>query len=99
MRPITIGMLAAIAATGFAMTVSTADAQSCYDLWVQRNSVYKEAGYCFKTPRAIRYFGNAPRRSRLHPIKIDAATNGQATIVWVILHYPYPDTSDQGLSS
>jgi hypothetical protein len=59
MRPMTIGMLAAIAATSLAITVSTAHAQSCYDLWVQRNSVYKEAGYCFKTPRAIRYFGNA----------------------------------------
>jgi YARHG domain-containing protein len=59
MHPMTAGMLAAIAATSLAITVSTAYAQSCYDLWVQRNSVYKVAGYCFKTPRAIRYFGNA----------------------------------------
>jgi len=28
-------------------------------LWVERNSYYKDAGYCFKTARAISYFGNA----------------------------------------
>jgi hypothetical protein len=33
--------------------------QSCQDLWVERNSYYKEAGFCFKTARAISYFGNA----------------------------------------
>ena len=31
---------------------------SCRDLWVERNQIYKDAGYCFATPRAIRYFGN-----------------------------------------
>lgn len=31
----------------------------CQSLWVERNSIYKDAGYCFKTQRAIRYFGNA----------------------------------------
>jgi hypothetical protein len=34
-------------------------AQSCGDLWYERNSIYKDAGYCFKTTRAIRAFGNA----------------------------------------
>ena len=38
---------------------SKAQAQSCSELWYQRNSIYKEAGYCFRTPRAIRAFGNA----------------------------------------
>jgi hypothetical protein len=38
---------------------SAALAQSCQDLWVARNSIYKTYGYCFKTARAIRYFGNA----------------------------------------
>jgi uncharacterized protein DUF4424/YARHG domain-containing protein len=33
--------------------------QSCDDLWYLRNSIFKEAGYCFKTPRGIRTFGNA----------------------------------------
>lgn len=31
----------------------------CEQLWFGRNSVFKEAGYCFKTPRAIAAFGNA----------------------------------------
>ncbi|QCI64958.1 YARHG domain-containing protein [Phreatobacter stygius] len=31
---------------------------SCRDLWVERNQIYKDAGYCFRTPRAISYFGN-----------------------------------------
>ena len=30
----------------------------CEDLWVERNSYFKEAGYCFQTPRAIYHFGN-----------------------------------------
>lgn len=34
-------------------------AQSCEEAWYQRNILFKEAGYCFKTPRAIRTFGNA----------------------------------------
>ena len=36
-----------------------ARANICDDLWVQRNSIYKAYGYCFKTPKAINYFGNA----------------------------------------
>ncbi len=31
----------------------------CDALWAERNAVYKEAGYCFRTTRAIRAFGNA----------------------------------------
>ncbi|AWB20432.1 YARHG domain-containing protein [Methylobacterium currus] len=34
-------------------------AQSCDEFWYQRNMIYKEAGYCFKTAKAIRSFGNA----------------------------------------
>lgn len=32
---------------------------TCNELWTERNRIYKEAGYCFRTPRAIRVFGNA----------------------------------------
>jgi hypothetical protein len=32
---------------------------SCDQLWFGRNSIFKAAGYCFKTPRAIAKFGNA----------------------------------------
>lgn len=34
-------------------------AQTCSQLWTERNAIYKDAGYCFKTNRAIRTFGNA----------------------------------------
>ncbi len=51
-----IGALA-VAASGVGF-ISAASAQSCQELWVERNSYYKDAGYCFKTSRAISYFGN-----------------------------------------
>jgi hypothetical protein len=38
--------------------VANANVGVCEELWVERNSYYQEAGYCFQTPRAIRYFGN-----------------------------------------
>ena len=42
------------------MLASSAAAQGvCQRLWVERNSIYKAAGYCFNTPRGVRYFGNA----------------------------------------
>ena len=44
------------------VTASEAQAQSCGELWYRRNSLYKQAGYCFKTARAIRTFGNADAR-------------------------------------
>jgi hypothetical protein len=40
-------------------TVASAAQAQCQQLWVARNTIYKNAGYCFKTDRAIRYFGNA----------------------------------------
>jgi hypothetical protein len=44
---------------GVLAAVTPARADICFDLWVQRNSIYKAYGYCFKTPKAIAYFGNA----------------------------------------
>ncbi len=32
---------------------------SCDDLWYERNAMFKAAGYCFRTSRGIRAFGNA----------------------------------------
>ena len=54
---------AAATAGAFALAAGPASAQnynamSCDELWFQRNSIYKEYGYCFKTDRAIRAFGN-----------------------------------------
>jgi hypothetical protein len=41
-------------------STSVASAQSrCERLWIARNQIYKDAGYCFKTSRGINYFGNA----------------------------------------
>jgi YARHG domain len=54
-----LAVAAAAAVVGAVPLTSVAHAQSCQSLWVERNSYYKEAGYCFKTARAISYFGNA----------------------------------------
>lgn len=40
-------------------SATPAAADTCDDLWYSRNEVYKSLGYCFKTARAIRAFGNA----------------------------------------
>ena len=37
-------------------------ANDCDEAWYQRNLIYKQAGYCFRTERAIRIFGNADCR-------------------------------------
>ncbi|GJE56610.1 YARHG domain-containing protein [Methylobacterium thuringiense] len=34
----------------------------CDELRAERNSTYKDAGYCFKTAQAIREYGNADCR-------------------------------------
>lgn len=49
--------MACLALAGFS-TPGTAQSL-CDELWGERNAVYKEAGYCFKTARAIEAFGNA----------------------------------------
>ncbi|MEQ1719410.1 MAG: YARHG domain-containing protein [Hyphomicrobium sp.] len=35
------------------------DAYSCGELWEMRNQVFKDNGYCFKSAKAIKHFGNA----------------------------------------
>ena len=57
LKPIALTTL--LAAALLAATANRASAQNCFDLWVERNTYYKLAGYCFKTARAISYFGNA----------------------------------------
>ncbi len=52
-----IGFVAA--AMGALVLSAPAYAGVCSDLWVQRNAIYKANGYCFKTSKAINYFGNA----------------------------------------
>ncbi|WP_375463261.1 YARHG domain-containing protein [uncultured Methylobacterium sp.] len=41
------------------MHIAPASAQDCAEAWYQRNAIYKQGGYCFRTPRAISAFGNA----------------------------------------
>jgi hypothetical protein len=50
------------AALGVLPSISATQAEVsavCQQLWVERNSYYKAHGYCFKTSRAIEFFGNA----------------------------------------
>lgn len=51
--------LSLIAATAGSAVAQDYRGWSCRDLWVERNQIYKDAGYCFNTQRAVRYFGNA----------------------------------------
>lgn len=51
-------VLAFVTATGNGASAQTR-AQTCYDLWLARNEIYKAQGYCFRTQRAIATFGNA----------------------------------------
>jgi hypothetical protein len=41
------------------LPASPSFSQSCLQLRNERNSIYKAAGYCFRTSRAIREHGNA----------------------------------------
>jgi hypothetical protein len=58
MRILLFALAAAVAITSLAVTAPPASAQNCQALWVERNSYYKRAGYCFRTQRAIAWFGN-----------------------------------------
>jgi YARHG domain len=60
MRKVLLATLLAalMLSTGFAISMANAQGSICHRLWVERNSIYADYGYCFKTPEAIRYFGN-----------------------------------------
>ena len=55
---LTTVLAAATLSTGLSISAANAQAGVCHRLWVERNSIYADYGYCFKTERAIRYFGN-----------------------------------------
>lgn len=48
-----------MAATGLIVSTVNAQEDACFRLWVARNSIFKDNGFCFKTERGISYFGNA----------------------------------------
>jgi YARHG domain len=51
--------LSSISAANFAQAGDGPEFWNCRELWENRNQIYKDAGYCFKTQRAIRRFGNS----------------------------------------
>lgn len=57
--PLTIGTLVALVTVATTFGSALAQRGTCQGLWVERNSIYKARGYCFKTERGINYFGNA----------------------------------------
>ena len=69
MKTISLAAAATIAALT-ALAPAPAAAQSCYDLWYERNRIYADNGYCFQTALGQRVFGNRncwtsnPRLSR-----------------------------------
>jgi hypothetical protein len=69
----TIG-LGTVTAIGLLASAQIAGAQgyanlSCGQLWYERNAIFAQYGYCFKTPQAINAFGRAcfPPYGRLPP--------------------------------
>jgi hypothetical protein len=57
---------------------NVAMAASCFDLWLARNAIYDDNGYCFKSELALQYFDNSdcwtsrPQFSRAEQKLIDA---------------------------
>jgi hypothetical protein len=53
-----LSTVVAMLSLGASLTAAPTYAQTCEQLWVERNQYYKNHGYCFKTERGIEYFGN-----------------------------------------
>lgn len=56
MRKLAIHVLAAMS---LGLSVQTAFADSCYDLWYERNEIYDTNGFCFKSSLGKRVFDNS----------------------------------------
>ncbi len=50
---------AAAAALALTIGLSPAMAESCYDLWYERNQIYDDNGFCFKTQLGRDTFDNS----------------------------------------
>jgi YARHG domain len=57
-RQLAAGLLAAACFAAPATAGDGPEFWNCGELWQQRNQIYKDQGYCFRTARAIRAFGN-----------------------------------------
>jgi hypothetical protein len=77
-RDMRISVIAAISALGTIISVQPAFATSCYDLWYERNAIYNDNGYCFKTQLGQETFDNSDcttnnvRLSRSEQRQVDA---------------------------
>ncbi|MEA2856697.1 MAG: hypothetical protein QOH98_1018 [Methylobacteriaceae bacterium] len=54
---VSIGSITLVIAGTVPAQAQDYSSQSCDQLWYARNSIYANAGYCFKTARAIGVFG------------------------------------------
>lgn len=54
-----ISAIAAVSALGMILSVEPALAESCYDLWYERNSIYDANGFCFKSRLGQETFDNS----------------------------------------
>ena len=50
--------ITSIALLAFGCAAYACDDEPCDELWKERNSYYKKAGYCFQTSQAIEILGN-----------------------------------------
>lgn len=51
--------LAVLIGGGALLAATAAKAESCYDLWYERNAIYNDYGYCFKSALGKRTFDNS----------------------------------------
>jgi hypothetical protein len=77
MRSLIFSLLVATAAIAV-MPVTQAPAQGigasqCTNLWIFRNGIYKNRGYCFTTPEAIQFFGNQGCKYNASNVPLTAA--------------------------
>ena len=55
---------------------------NCNELWVERNSFYKEKGFCFKTQRGISFFGNAGcKYDDVRDVPVSSSERGQISAI------------------
>ena len=57
-RTFLLSGLAVLLMSGGWVSAAQAQGNICQRLWVERNQIYASHGYCFKTQRALSYFGN-----------------------------------------
>jgi YARHG domain len=54
-----LNVAAAISALSLTISTAPASAASCYDLWYERNQIFDDNGYCFKSDLGKETFDNS----------------------------------------